>query len=347
MSVSDLVRVALALIDEHGGKLPSTQVSLLYQRNSRFKRIISEHGGLKKFCARSQELEFIETSSRDGESGIQRQGTAQTVVLEALLALMDQNGGQVATSQLPPFYAVHEHVVKAQGGIKKFCGLFAELEFVTSLANSRDRYIRRSDTRLARQIAPVAVSPDSPEDVIRFRELSAELVAAENSAFFAVLKISDIRWSQDCIKTHFANGSALVDVVDELIASPKLLNEIPSMEVLQVGEQWFAVNGNRRLWVLKEYASRSCPDLALQVPVFKGSLKDFRYMLKRRFTTLNNGIRVDVVLEHRLKEYQRFQSMAQALDHRARRSNGTSQSQPSEASASTASGSSSDEGQSS
>jgi len=454
MSVSDLVQAALALINEHGGKLPGNKVSLLYQKNSKFKRIISDHGGLKKFCANCQELEFVETSSRDDlsgiqkqgtaqaasleallaaqtaaleallafidqncgqvatsqlppfyavhedvvkaqggikrfcgmfqelefvtspvnsrdrhirrsdmrpagqiqehefvdtssrddPSGIQKQGTAQTAALEALLALIDQNGGQVATSQLPPFYAVHEDAIKAQGFIKKFCGMFQELEFVTSPVNSRDRYIRRSDVSPAGQIALAAVLPDIAEDKIVFKELSSEVVAATNLAGCVVLKVSEIRWSQDCIKTVFKDGRALVGVVQELIASPELLKQLPSMEVLQVGDKWFAVNGNRRLWVLKEYARHVCPDLTLHVPVFKGSLKDFRYMLAKRFTTPNNGVRVDVVLEHRAKEYQRFQSMRLALDHSAGKSNSTSQSQVSEGSATTASGCSSDAG---
>jgi len=343
MSVSDLVHAALELINEHGGKLPGNKVSLLYQKNSQFRNIISDHGGLKKFCGNCKDLAFVDGSSRDDPSGIQKPATAQTV-LEALLALIDQNGGQVGTSQLPPFYAAYKDVIEAHGGMmKKFCGVFQELEFVTLPDNSQ--YIRRSDTQPPSQIAPAPVLLDIPEDLISFKELSAELVAGKNLAGSAVLKVSEIRWSQDSIKTHFKDGNALADVVQELIDSPELLKRLPSMEVLRVEDKWFAVNGNRRLWVLKEYARCACPDLTLSVPVFKGSLKDFRCMLKKRFTTPNNGIHVDVVLEQRAKEYQRFQSMALALDHISGKSNTTSQSQVSEGSASTASGSSSDEGE--
>lgn len=344
MSVSDLVHAALVLIDEHGGKLPGNKVSLLYQKNSQFKSIISDHGGPKKFCAKCQELEFVDASSRDDSSGwIQKRATVQTV-LEALLELIDKKGGQVATSQLPPLYSAHKDIIEAHGGMKKICEMFPELEFVTSSVNSRDRYVRRSDIRPSRQIASASFVPDISEDLINFIELSADSVAADNLAGFAVLKVSEIRWSQDCIKTHFKDSKALVDVVQEMIDSPGLLKRIPSMEVLEVGNKWFAVNGNRRLWVLKEYARRVCPDLTLRVPVFTGSPSLFRYMLKKRFTTPNNGVHVDVVLEHRAKEYQRFQSMALALDHIAGKSKITPPSEVSECSASTATGSSSDEG---
>merc|ERR1712194_510948 len=101
-----------------------------------------------------------------------------------------------------------------------------------------------------------------------------------------------------------------------------------------VGGKWFAVNGNRRLWILKEYARQVCPDLTLCVSLFKGSPKDFRYMLKKRFTTPNNGVHVDVVLEHRAREYQRFQSMALALDQRADKNSSMLPSEDSEGSVS-------------
>lgn len=338
MSVSDLVHAVLGLIDDHNGQFPGNKLPRVYERNRKFRNIISEHGGLKKFCTSCRDLEFA--SSSECPSGwIQKRATAQSVV-EALLKIIDQEGGQVGTSQLPSFYAANKDVIETHGNLKKFCGVFPELKFIT-LPDNR-RFIKRSTLLSAPQSVEALFVPQVAEALISFSELSPDLVAASNSVASVVLKVSDIRWSQDCIKTHFTDGNSLVDVVQDLMDSPGLLKRLPSMEVLQVGGKWFAVNGNRRLWVLKEYARRVCPDLTLGVNVFKGSPGNFRYMLKKRFTTANNGVQMDVVLEHRAREYQRFQSMALALDHRAdkilpRNDSGSS--------ASTSMGSSSDEGE--
>ncbi|CAE7361394.1 unnamed protein product [Symbiodinium sp. CCMP2592] len=69
------------------------------------------------------------------------------------------------------------------------------------------------------------------------------------------LKVSEIRWAHDSIKVRFRNGMLLVDTLKELLDGRLKPHQLPPFAVWQRGCTWFAITGNRRLWVLRELAA--------------------------------------------------------------------------------------------
>jgi len=144
VSPQDVVDALLALVDEHGSKLPGGNLARLYAKDDRFRAIVDEAGGPKNFCMSYRELEFVTTFG--GQGHVQRRAaevTSQDVV-DALLALVDEHGGKLPGSHLPLLYAKNDRfraVVDGAGGPKKFCTKHRELEFVTTFGGPG--YIQR------------------------------------------------------------------------------------------------------------------------------------------------------------------------------------------------------------
>lgn len=140
--------------------------------------------------------------------------------------------------------------------------------------------------------------------------------------------LSEIRWSQDCIRVSFRKGRGLlVDLLKELERDPKLVHSLARFDVAVHGGALFAISGNRRLWVLKEYAARHDPTLKIQVRVRDHTEGMWAKVFKMRFSTKNRGQHVDIVLKHRLMKCQRFQTMKLAVEALRRQNNSESDSE--------------------
>ncbi|CAE7642918.1 unnamed protein product [Symbiodinium microadriaticum] len=75
------------------------------------------------------------------------------------------------------------------------------------------------------------------------------------------LPASQIRWAHNSIKVRFRNGMLLVDTLKELLDGSLKPHQLPAFFVWQRGNTWFAITGNRRLWVLRELAEISAAEV--------------------------------------------------------------------------------------
>lgn len=75
------------------------------------------------------------------------------------------------------------------------------------------------------------------------------------------LPASQIRWAHNSIKVRFRNGMLLVDTLKELLDGSLKTHQLPAFFVCQRGSTWFAITGNRRLWVLRELAEISATEV--------------------------------------------------------------------------------------
>ena len=99
--------------------------------------------------------------------------------------------------------------------------------------------------------------------------------------------MKSIRWAHDSIEVRFKNGGFLVDTLKELLSGLQA-SALPKFSVWQRGPTWFALTGNRRLWVLKEFSRMTGQHV--QVPVRRLS-KDAEASawFRRMFTTRTDG----------------------------------------------------------
>lgn len=95
------------------------------------------------------------------------------------------------------------------------------------------------------------------------------------------LSPSEIRYSQDSIKSTFQDGTQLSTVIDNIIYGNKSLSSIPRIEVYQRNEKYYS-SDNRRLYVFKEVQKRKWSHLKIEVSLKKGSFVP-------KLTTENDG----------------------------------------------------------
>ena len=144
MAASDVVPSLLELIIQNGGRLAGSQsVQAIQKKDPALRKHIEDAGGLKRFCAQHDVLEFITVAGSDGF--IQRR-ESPSVVAELILSLVDENGGSLSGSLAVPALrqrgVTFKRIVDDAGGLKKFCMSQAELEFVTKAGS--DGFIRRA-----------------------------------------------------------------------------------------------------------------------------------------------------------------------------------------------------------
>ncbi|CAE7523842.1 unnamed protein product, partial [Symbiodinium sp. CCMP2456] len=105
------------------------------------------------------------------------------------------------------------------------------------------------------------------------------------------LRASQIRWAHNSIKARFRNGMLLVDTLKELLDGSLQPHQLPAFFVWQRGSAWFAITGNRRLWVLREFAEIS----AVEVVVRARQLNPWVHLspwFRRMFSTDCDGMKV-------------------------------------------------------
>jgi len=294
-SSQDVIDALLDLIDKAGGKLHGSQVvTHLGRVNAAFRTIIERAGGPKKFCLEHREVEFITESG--GQGCVQRrldEVSAQDVV-DALLQIVNDLGGKVAggrvVSELLKINPVFKAYLDDCGGLRKFCVAHREINFVAEPRSHGCVVINHSDTSI---------------------RVSSKAHATSSKL---MLPVSKLRWCQDCIKATFRNGTSLIDLLQQLMDEPARANLLPLFDVVERDGLYYAISGNRRLWVLKEFASLKDPSLKVQVRM--RNLEDatkWAKLFAMRFTTQNEGERVDIVLRYHLQAQQRFSNMALAL----------------------------------
>lgn len=103
------------------------------------------------------------------------------------------------------------------------------------------------------------------------------------------MRPSDIRFTHDSIQYKFRNGGTLADLFRELLQNGTPIENIPKIEVMQNKGIWFAVRGNRRLFVYQELESRNQIE---QVQVTKKTFD--RFLFNKQYTSKNEGRSVKI-----------------------------------------------------
>ena len=63
---------------------------------------------------------------------------------------------------------------------------------------------------------------------------------------------SSIRFTQDSVSCRFGDGSDLSDTFKDLLYGTKTSDDIQDMEVVELGGIWWALTGNRRLYIYRK-----------------------------------------------------------------------------------------------
>ncbi|CAE7204609.1 unnamed protein product [Symbiodinium natans] len=101
------------------------------------------------------------------------------------------------------------------------------------------------------------------------------------------LRPEEIFFSHDSISCRFSCGRFIEDTYQQLRDGDIHVSIIPRMTVCEVDGEWFAFNGNRRLWVFKKLALEG---ILQEVQVYVTD----RSIPRRRFTTDTEGRRIEV-----------------------------------------------------
>ena len=143
---------------------------------------------------------------------------------------------------------------------------------------------------------------------------SDESVASERGPEARSLPVLPMRWSHDCIKLSFRDGRLLVSTLRDLLERRLRVDQLPKFVVVERGGTYHAITGNRRLWVLKEFARVTGAPTRVGVKVL-GPGRSNSAWVRRMWTTVNDGASVDFVVKnkHRLQAGAHYPSMAFAL----------------------------------
>ena len=102
------------------------------------------------------------------------------------------------------------------------------------------------------------------------------------------LSVDQIRWAHDSIEIHFKNGCLLIDTLEELLSASLQPSALPKLSVWQKGDVWYAITGNRRLWVLKELSRILGRDVRVPVRRLSEGAAASAWF-RRMFTTRTGG----------------------------------------------------------
>mmetsp|Transcript_56937 Transcript_56937/g.135434 ORF Transcript_56937/g.135434 Transcript_56937/m.135434 type:complete len:1347 (+) Transcript_56937:51-4091(+) len=108
-----------------------------------------------------------------------------------------------------------------------------------------------------------------------------------------VLAVDGMRWCHDSIKYCFRDGRLLVKTLQELMEGKIEPQVLPPFDVVFWEGLWYAVTGNRRLWVLREYQRLSGKPVVARVRHVSSELSWVWW----RWTTRVSGRAVEIRLK--------------------------------------------------
>mmetsp|Transcript_18943 Transcript_18943/g.44084 ORF Transcript_18943/g.44084 Transcript_18943/m.44084 type:complete len:1366 (+) Transcript_18943:68-4165(+) len=124
---------------------------------------------------------------------------------------------------------------------------------------SDDDEVEEEEKGAAEQVATAAASAGSeaetestsvPSDAATAVDERSKLSA---SSSVGLVPVAALKWCQKAIKISFADGRLLVQVVQELLDGKLHVDDLLPLDVAEKDNGLYAVSGNQRLWVLREY----------------------------------------------------------------------------------------------
>ena len=101
---------------------------------------------------------------------------------------------------------------------------------------------------------------------------------------------SSIRFTQDSVASRFADGTYLSDTFEDLFSGTKKSDDFEDMEVVESGGIWWALTGNRRLYIYRKLEKlKVISDVSVRVRDL--SEPGVEAQLERRMTTSTQGLK--------------------------------------------------------
>lgn len=95
---------------------------------------------------------------------------------------------------------------------------------------------------------------------------------------------SKIRFTHDSIASYFSDGHSIPETFRQILWKKITADNLPLIEVMNYEGQWFAVRGNRKLFVFKELEKRGeLSKVKVQKIVFD------QYLFRTQYTSSNKG----------------------------------------------------------
>lgn len=204
-------------------------------------------------------------------------------VREALVQFIQSHGGSIGHAEMGKFLqnsAYKKQMFSNGQTVSQFCRLHEDF-FIFERSSTSPAF--RVSLRSA--AAPATQTSESPDDDGSDSESS---FASGEEDGWSEISVKQIKWAQDSIKVQFRNGWLLVDTLKDLVDGRLKPSQLPPFAVWQRGSEWFAITGNRRLWVLKELAELLSLDLRIRARVLPHGAGT-RVWFQRKFTTRCEG----------------------------------------------------------
>eukprot|EP00437_Effrenium_voratum_P072020 CAMPEP_0181506576 /NCGR_PEP_ID=MMETSP1110-20121109/58669_1 /TAXON_ID=174948 /ORGANISM="Symbiodinium sp., Strain CCMP421" /LENGTH=562 /DNA_ID=CAMNT_0023635645 /DNA_START=1 /DNA_END=1689 /DNA_ORIENTATION=- len=160
---------------------------------------------------------------------------------------------------------------------------------------------------------------ESPDDAEMENESDDDDIVAEPHPYNferRPIPVSEIRWSQDTIGIRFRNGKLLVETLREMTEGGVQPEELPTFRVLLYEDLFYALTGNRRLWVLKELERVTGQQVKIFAEIHPPGAMQLKWC-KRRYTTTSSGEKVCFLQKSFANvTYHTMQDALQAAGHK-------------------------------
>lgn len=293
VSTQDVLDTRVVLIKQHGNKFADDQFRQWYEKNPKYQAVIDAVGGTDQFCKRHHEIEYVSLQAGSWWAQCCVESPSIRDVHASLLKVVDQLAASrlvEVCSQNPAFKAVLDDV----GGMEKLCSYFSELEFATG---SRGKTIVRRQQALS-DLGKVKGDDEKCNEPECTTTPHKQVQHFQSSC---VVAVKDLHWSRDNIKIKFHNGTLLAATLQDMLDNPHRIGEIPLMQVVELDGKFYVVDGNRRLWVFKEYEKlqkHSRDPIMIRVSLID-SASAWSSWARKPFTSQNGGTAVSCFLQRR------------------------------------------------
>lgn len=117
------------------------------------------------------------------------------------------------------------------------------------------------------------------------------------------MRPSEIRFTHDSIQSSFRDGRSITETFREILLQNLVIEDLPLMELMEYGSEWFVVRGNRRLFMFQELEKRG------YLQEVKVHLKTFDPVIfQSQYTSTNKGKSV------RIRGYGQNIAVSEELD---------------------------------
>ena len=119
------------------------------------------------------------------------------------------------------------------------------------------------------------------------------------------LSINDIHYSQDTVRDCFRDGRWLSELCEDLLSKKVTVESLPRIPVYKQGDKWFAMDGNRRLFVLKKLHARGKLDSDV-IPVTLGYKGKVIQQPLGGKVSIRGDVTIETVIDNMIRDFEKF-----------------------------------------